>query len=181
MEEERHKDHGKSDEHEEYDELQKASHDMRLRQQGRENKRLGMLSTKKFTDALIKTLTVYIEAVERMEEEYKQTSVIIARIEKFYDQEKKIFADYQRLLADKKLTTKDLYTRANDIQDSLEAIDYEFSELVRNLRTIEHFFTDKEDRMHYESNINGACLLFNQIYIDIQDLAIEEQALAKKI
>lgn len=138
-------------------------------------------SSKKFAQDLIKTLTVYIDIVERVEEEYKKFPAIIARIEKFYTEETKKLDYYKILLAKKKLTRREINDNANHIQETLEAIDYTFGELMRVVRMQTIFFPDEEDRTYYDNKINKVCFLFNDIYQDIQDVAFEEQDLTKNI
>lgn len=146
-----------------------------------ERKKIISLSSKKFANDIIKILTVYIDIVQRIEEEYKKAAGVIAQIEHFYSKEKDTFAYYKRLLAEGRLTTQVIYYHTNDIQDALEVFEEKFGELIRIARMMTEFFPDKQDRWDYDNKIDGACTLFNQIYQDIEDIAFEEQNLTKTL
>lgn len=144
-------------------------------------KKIISLSNKNFANTIINTLTTYIDIAERVDEEYKKAAGVIAQIEHFYNKEKDTFAYYKRLLAEGRLTTQEINYHASDIQDDLEVFEENFAELVRISRTMTGLFSHEEDRCDYDNKIDGACTLFNQIYQDIEDIAFEEQNLAKTL
>ena len=146
-----------------------------------ERKKIVSLSSKKFAHDIIKALTVYIDIAERVAEEYKKIALVIAQIDNFYTQEKDTFAYYKRLLTNGKLTRQKLSYHASDIQDSLEVFEEKIAELIRVSRMLVQFFPDRNDRDDYDDRIDAANKLFNHIYQDIEDIAFEQQNLAKTL
>ncbi len=146
-----------------------------------EKKKISCLQDKRFVNAIKKNLSAYINVIKKFETEYKKSSVIILQIEDFYNEEKKLLDVYKTLLAEKNITSKDIYNHAYIVQDKLEEFDADFTALRTTLRFIVRKFHDPEDKQKYDEKINILCSVFAQISIDITDIGFEQQQLVKKI
>gem|GEM_PF-3906144 len=146
-----------------------------------EKKKISCLQDKRFVNAIKKNLSAYINVIKKFDTEYKKSSVIILQIEDFYNEEKKLLDIYKTLLAEKNITSKDIYNHAYIVQDKLEEFDTDFTALRTTLRFIVRKFHDPEDQQKYDEKINSLCSVFAQISIDITDIGFEQQQLVKKI